>query len=108
MIVPHRCEGNILHRHLSRASCRVPCFLTGSAQNSRVTQRRRANMDAVMEHDSLVPQMLEPRARIGLIIPSVNRMTEPQFNNYAPEGLGVLVARARVAGQPGKTVAELT
>ena len=65
-------------------------------------------MDAVTEHDSLVPQMLEPRARIGLIIPSVNRMTEPQFNHYAPEGLGVLVARGRVAGQYSKSVAELT
>jgi maleate isomerase len=52
--------------------------------------------------------LTEPRARIGLIIPSVNRMTEPQFNHYAPETLGIHVARGRVAGQPGKTVAELT
>src|SRR5271167_4643195 len=65
-------------------------------------------MNAVPEQDRLVPQLHEPRARIGLIIPSVNRMSEPQFNHYAPEGLGVLVARGRVAGQPGKTVAELT
>ena len=40
-----------------------------------------------------------PRARIGLIIPSVNSMSEPQFNHFAPPGLGVHVARARVAGQ---------
>jgi maleate cis-trans isomerase len=39
------------------------------------------------------------RARIGLIIPSVNSMSEPQFNQYAPPGLGVHVARARVAGE---------
>ena len=65
-------------------------------------------MDAIAENDRLIPELREPRARIGLIIPSVNRMTEPQFNHYAPEGLGVLVARGRVAGQPGKTVAELT
>ena len=38
------------------------------------------------------------RARIGMIIPSVNSMTEPQFNHFAPPGLGVHVARARVAG----------
>jgi maleate isomerase len=65
-------------------------------------------MDAVAEKDRLVAELPEPRARIGLIIPSVNRMTEPQFNHYAPEGLGVLVARGRVAGQPNRTVAELT
>ena len=65
-------------------------------------------MDAIAEQDRLIPELREPRARIGLIIPSVNRMTEPQFNHYAPEGLGVLVARGRVAGQPGKTVAGLT
>jgi maleate isomerase len=67
-----------------------------------------AVMDAVADRDSVVSEIGEPRARIGLIIPSVNRMTEAQFNHYAPEGLGVLVARGRVAGQPGKTVAELT
>jgi maleate cis-trans isomerase len=37
-------------------------------------------------------------ARIGMIIPSVNSMTEPQFNRYAPPGLSVHCARARVAG----------
>src|SRR5258705_10502257 len=40
-----------------------------------------------------------PRARIGMIIPSVNSMTEPQFNRFAPPGLAVNVARARVAGE---------
>jgi maleate isomerase len=40
-----------------------------------------------------------PRARIGMIIPSVNSMTEPQFNHFAPPGLGVHIARARVAGE---------
>jgi maleate cis-trans isomerase len=39
-----------------------------------------------------------PGARIGLIIPSVNTCSEPQFNRYAPAGLGIHVARARVAG----------
>jgi maleate isomerase len=65
-------------------------------------------MDAVADKDRLVAELPEPRARIGLIIPSVNRMTERQFNHYAPDGLGILVARGRVAGQPNRTVAELT
>src|SRR6201991_1670895 len=43
--------------------------------------------------------MPAPRARIGMIIPSVNSMTEPQFNRFAPPALGVHVARARVAGE---------
>jgi maleate isomerase len=65
-------------------------------------------MDAITEQHALAPALIEPRARIGLIIPSVNRMTEPQFNHYAPEGLGIHVARGRVAGEPSRTVAELT
>src|SRR5688572_12942451 len=39
-----------------------------------------------------------PRRRVGLIIPSVNTFSEPQFNRFAPKGLGIHVARARVAG----------
>jgi maleate cis-trans isomerase len=65
-------------------------------------------MDAVTAQDRLAPNLSETRARIGLIIPSINRMTEPQFNHYAPEGLGIHVARGRVAGLPARTVAELT
>ena len=65
-------------------------------------------MDAVLEREPLPAALTEPRARVGLIIPSVNRMTEPQFNHYAPEGLGIHIARGRVAGQPARTVAELT
>ncbi len=38
------------------------------------------------------------RVRVGLIIPSVNTYSEPQFTHYAPDGLGIHVARARVAG----------
>ena len=58
------------------------------------------------QNDGLLPT---PRARIGMIIPSVNSMTEPQFNHFAPPGLGVHVARARVAGEwkrPLATMAE--
>lgn len=65
-------------------------------------------MDTITEKSQAAAALAEPRARIGLIIPSVNRMTEPQFNHYAPNGLGVHVARGRVAGEPNRTVAELT
>ena len=65
-------------------------------------------MDAIAEKGDVQGQLAEPRARIGLIIPSVNRMTEPQFNHYAPDSLGIHVARGRVAGGPNRTVAELT
>lgn len=37
----------------------------------------------------------KPRARIGLIIPSVNSLTEPQFNRYAPEGVTFHIHRTR-------------
>src|SRR6516165_11273706 len=47
------------------------------------------------------------RARIGIIIPSVNSMTEPQFNRFAPAGLGVHVARARVAGAWKRPLADM-
>jgi maleate isomerase len=65
-------------------------------------------MDAIAEQQRLDATLPEPRARIGLIIPSVNRMTERQFNHYAPTGLGVHVARGRVAGKPERTVGDLT
>jgi maleate cis-trans isomerase len=48
-----------------------------------------------------------PRARVGLIIPSVNTYSEPQFNHFAPEGLGIHVARARVAGQHKRPLPEM-
>ena len=51
--------------------------------------------------------MNQPRARIGLIIPSVNTYSEPQFNHFAPEGLGIHVARARVAGEWKRPLPEM-
>ena len=58
-------------------------------------------MDAVATPDKRHTQspLQAPCARIGLIIPSVNSMSEPQFNRFAPAGLAVHVTRARVAGQ---------
>jgi maleate isomerase len=55
-------------------------------------------MDAVATAEQRPAGLDAPRARVGLIIPSVNSMSEPQFNHYAPPGLGIHVARARVAG----------
>src|ERR1700761_1948877 len=51
--------------------------------------------------------MQQPRARMGLIIPSVNTYSEPQFNHFAPEGLGIHVARARVAGEWKRPLPEM-
>lgn len=45
--------------------------------------------------------------RIGLIIPSSNRLTEPQFNTYLPAGVGVHVTRLRMAGKFRKPLNEL-
>jgi maleate cis-trans isomerase len=51
--------------------------------------------------------LAQPRARVGLIVPSVNTYSEPQFNHYAPEGLGIHVARARVAGKWKRPLPEM-
>jgi maleate cis-trans isomerase len=49
----------------------------------------------------------EIKARIGLVIPSSNRMTEPQFHRYAPPGVAIHVARAQITGRHAKPVAAL-
>ncbi len=41
-------------------------------------------------------QWPRPRARIGLIIPSVNTLTEPQFFRYAPRDVELHVTRNRI------------
>jgi maleate isomerase len=46
-------------------------------------------------------------AGIGLIIPSANRLTEPQFNAYLPAGVGAFVTRLRMAGKYRKPLEEL-
>jgi maleate isomerase len=48
------------------------------------------------------------RARIGLIIPAVNSLSEPQFNHFAPPGLTIHVARAQITGTWRRPVAEMT
>jgi maleate cis-trans isomerase len=49
----------------------------------------------------------ETRVRIGLIIPSSNRMTEAQFHRYAPAGVAVHVARVQMTGRHKKPIAAL-
>jgi len=50
---------------------------------------------------------MNTQTRIGLIIPSGNRMTEPQFNQYAPPGTGIYITRLRMTGQWRKQLREL-
>lgn len=51
---------------------------------------------------------MNPQARIGLIIPSSNRLAEPQFQQYVPPGVGVHVTRLRMTGKWHKPLNELT
>ena len=44
---------------------------------------------------------------IGLIIPSGNRLTEPQFNAYAPPQVGIHITRLRMTGKFRKPLSEL-
>jgi maleate isomerase len=46
-------------------------------------------------------------ARIGLIIPSSNRLTEPQMRQYAPRGVEVHVTRLRMTGASHVPLPEL-
>jgi maleate isomerase len=50
---------------------------------------------------------MNPEPRIGLIIPSSNRLTEPQFDAYTPSGVGVHVTRLRMTGKFRKPLSEL-
>ncbi len=64
-------------------------------------------MDAIAVKAAGADRIEVPTARIGLIIPSVNRLSEPQFLRFAPPGLGIHVTRARIAGKWRKPVTEL-
>jgi len=50
---------------------------------------------------------METRARVGLIIPSGNSLTEPQFNHYMPAGVGIHVTRLRMTGKFRKPLEDL-
>jgi maleate isomerase len=47
------------------------------------------------------------RARIGLIIPSSNRLTEPQFRRFLPGDVAVHTTRLRMTGKHSKPLAAL-
>ena len=49
-----------------------------------------------------------PLARIGLIIPSSNRLTEPQLRHFAPPELGIHVTRLQMTGKWNRPLRELT
>lgn len=49
-----------------------------------------------------------PHARIGLIIPSSNRMTEPQLRHFAPTELGIHVTRLQMTGKWNRPLSALT
>jgi maleate cis-trans isomerase len=48
-----------------------------------------------------------PRARIGFIIPSSNRMVEPQISRYAPQGVQPHFVRLRMTNQHKRPLPEL-
>src|SRR3954469_13086849 len=49
-----------------------------------------------------------PLARIGLIIPSSNRLTEPQLRHFAPTELGIHVTRLQMTGKWNRPLSALT
>src|SRR3989338_8569260 len=50
---------------------------------------------------------MDSLSRIGLIIPSSNRLAEPQFHKYAPPGFGAHVTRLRMTGKWHKPFNEI-
>ena len=49
-----------------------------------------------------------PLARIGLIIPSSNRLTEPQLRHFAPPELGIHVTRLQMTGKWNRPLSALS
>jgi maleate isomerase len=49
-----------------------------------------------------------PFARIGLIIPSSNRLAEPQLRHFAPPELGIHVTRLQMTGKWSRPLSALT
>jgi maleate isomerase len=47
------------------------------------------------------------RARVGLMIPSSNRLTEPQFRHFMPRDVGVHVTRVQMTGRHAKPLGPL-
>jgi maleate cis-trans isomerase len=53
-------------------------------------------------------RLATPKARVGFIIPSSNRLAEPQLQRFAPTDLGIHVARLQMTGKWQKPLARLT
>jgi maleate cis-trans isomerase len=52
-------------------------------------------------------RLATPLARIGVILPTSNRLIEPQFVHYAPVELGIHFARAQLTGRWKKPLVDL-
>jgi maleate isomerase len=59
------------------------------------------------ERPAAQTRLARPRARLGLIIPSVNTLSEPQFAHYCPAELGIHAARLRMSGKWKRPFAQI-
>lgn len=66
-----------------------------------------SDSQAIFRASGVSSRLSTPRARIGLIIPSMNTLSEPQFAHYCPNEVGIHVARLRMSGKWKKPFAEL-
>ena len=57
--------------------------------------------------DGFRSRLVPARARLGVILPTSNRMIEPQFHHFSPDCLGVHFARARMTGKWAKPLSDL-
>jgi maleate cis-trans isomerase len=64
-------------------------------------------LDFLNELSGFSGKPVDTQARIGLIIPSGNTLTERQFNHYTPAEVGIHVARLRMTGKFRKPLEEL-
>jgi len=64
---------------------------------------------AALQHSAASRGFLPtPLARLGLIIPSSNRLTEPQLRHFAPNELGIHVTRLQMTGKWNRPLSALT
>ena len=65
-------------------------------------------MNAVTEPLATRAAILEtPKARVGIIIPSSNRLAEPQLRHYLPAEIGLHTTRLRMTGPWHKPLGEI-
>src|SRR3954462_14663158 len=82
------------------ANCRRPAFrlpAEWSTSTTALVQRRSAAPSMPIDPTTYTPVV--PRARIGFIIPSSNRMVEPQMHRFMPEGVVPHVTRIRMTNR---------